>query len=148
MRKPRLLLALALMALPAVTDGAAGWGAQAGDAPLQVVARCEARSSRWEGGAIFSYSELSVSRVVRGVPDHVLVVRQRGGSVDGIGQRVSHAALLEPGQRYLLFLEPDESGAWTPTSKGVNEIVEQADLSDTVAGEPLDEVIGALGAAN
>lgn len=143
MKKIRFL-SLAMVALSAAGAAAVSWPVLAGDAPLQVVARCEARSSRWESGAIFSYSDLSVLRVVRGAPDHTLVVRQRGGSVDGIGQKVSHAVLLEPGQRYLLFLEPDESGAWAPTSKGVNEIVEQADLGDTVAGEPLDEVIAAL----
>lgn len=148
MKKTSLLIPLVLVALPAMTAAAVSWLALADGAPLQVVARCESRSSRWEGGAIFSYSELSVLRVVRGVPDHVLAVRQRGGSVDGIGQKVSHAVLLEPGQRYLLFLEPDDSGAWSPVSKGVNTIVEQADLGDTVAGEPLDRVIAELGGAS
>ncbi len=59
-------------------------------APLQLVGRCDSCSSRWEGGSIYSYCEVSVLRVVRGAPQgDTVVVRQRGGVVDGLAQKVS-----------------------------------------------------------
>ena len=124
---------------------AGSWLERAADAPLQVVAVCQSRTSHWEGGSIYSDSDVSVLRVIRGAPDLTLVVRQRGGEVDGIGQKVSHIKLLEPGKSYLLFLTPGESGNWSPISKGVNPITAVADLVESVAGEPLDQVLAELG---
>jgi hypothetical protein len=124
---------------------AGSWLQRAADAPLQVVALCQSRTSHWEDGKIVSDSELSVQRVVRGAPDSSIVVRQRGGEVDGIGQKVTHTILLEPGKSYLLFLEPADAGRWEPTSKGVNLIATLADAGETVGGDPLDQVIAELG---
>ncbi len=124
------------------------WLERAAHAPLRIVARCETRFSRWEEGSIYSYSDISVLRVVQGSPDQALVVRQRGGEVDGIGQKISHVSLLEPGRTYLLFLSKDDSGNWTPSSKGVNPVVTSTDGSDSVGGEPLDQVLSELGGAN
>ncbi len=118
-------------------------------APLQLVARCDSCSSRWEGGSIYSYCELSVLRLVRGAPPaDPVVVRQRGGVVDGIAQKVSHVTAFQPGEKYLLFLDRDESGSWAPVAKGVHPVVEAPDLEETVDGRPLDEVIRELGAGH
>jgi hypothetical protein len=144
------VLASALVLLggaPAVL-AAASWLQRAADAPLQVVAVCQSRTSRWEGGSIYSYSETSVSRTIHGTAPATLVVRQRGGEVDGIAQRVTHASLLEPGRSYVLLLGKDETSSWTPNSTGVNPIVAASDGTQTIGGEPLDEVLAALGAGN
>ncbi len=140
-------IALALCLLAPVA-GAASWTELARDAPLQVVVRCQARASHWDGGRIFTDSELAVLQVVRGQPGSVLTVRQLGGEIDGMGQKISHGAkLLEPGQTYLLFLVPSSegSGFWEPIATGVNPVVDLPDLGATVAGTPLDEVLAALG---
>lgn len=143
------LAALVLVLAPAMASAGGGpsWRQRAAGAPLQVVARCQSRSSQWEGGGIYSYSQLSVLRTIAGTADPALVVRQRGGEVDGVGQRVSHVALLEPGRIYLLFLRRD-GAAWTPTAAGVSPVVEKDDGEREVGGEPLDEVVAELGGAN
>jgi hypothetical protein len=120
------------------------WRERAADAPLQIVARCQSRYSQWEGGSIYSYSELSVLRTIVGTPGPTLVVRQRGGEVDGVGQRVSHVTPLEPGGIYLLFLRRD-GAAWSPTATGVNPVVETSDGEQRVGAEPLEEILGQLG---
>ena len=146
-------LAAAVIVLAAVGMGAdvvvAGlsWQECAASAPLQVVARCQSRSSQWEGGSIFSYSQVSVLRTIAGTPDPSLVVRQRGGEVDGVGQRVSHVASLEPGRTYLLFLQRD-GAAWSPTAEGVNPVALASNGEQTVGGEPLEEVLAELGGAD
>jgi hypothetical protein len=115
-------------------------------APLQLVGRFDSCSSRWEGGSIYSYCELSVLRLIRGAPGaDTVVVRQRGGVVDGVTQKVSHLSAFQPGERYLLFLDRDGSGNWAPVAKGVHPIIEAPDLGETVDGQPLDEVIRDLG---
>ncbi len=146
MKKPYLAVA-ALIGLAALAPafGGAAWLDLARNSTLQLVGRCDSRSSRWEQHAIYSYCEVTVLRTVRGTPDPGLVVRQRGGEVDGIVQRISHTALLEPGETYLLFLARDAAGVWSPTARGVNRVVETGDLGETVGGEPLDEVIRQLG---
>ena len=149
MKKP-LLPFMALIGLAALPPAFAGtpWLEWTRSSTLQLVGRCDSRSSRWEGHAIYSYCEVSALRIVHGEPEPGLVVRQRGGEVDGIAQRVSHVTPMEPGGIYLLFLARDSSGAWSPTSKGVNRVVESSDLGDTVGGEPLGEVIRQLGGGN
>ena len=148
MKKP-ILAATLLLSLAIPVRGwvlaAGSWLDRAAGAPLQVVALCQSRASHWEGGSIFTDSEVSVLRVVRGAPDLILKVRQRGGEVDGIGQKVSHSTVLEPGKSYLLFLSPNEAGGWSPTSKGVNPISVLTDLVESVAGEPLERVLSELG---
>jgi hypothetical protein len=115
-------------------------------APLQLVGRCDSCSSRWEGGSIYSYCELSVLRLIRGAAGaDAVVVRQRGGVVDGVAQKVSHLSTFQPGEKYLLFLDRDGSGNWAPVARGVHPIVEVPDVEDTVDGQPLDEVIRDLG---
>ena len=137
-----------LFLLVGSASAGSSWLDRARGAALELVGRCDSRSSRWEGGSIYSYCEMSVLRLVNGTPDEGLVVRQRGGQVDGIAQKVSHVSLMEPGQSYLLFLVRDASGSWSPTSKGLYQVVDTPGLGQTVATEPLDEVIRELGGAS
>jgi hypothetical protein len=139
------LVAVAVVASSALAG--TSWAERSAGAALQVVGRCNSSSSRWEGGSIYSYCDLTVLRLLAGAPTETVLVRQRGGAVDGIGQRVSHKPLLESGSSYLLFLAPLPDGAWAPTAKGVNPILDLAGVGETVLGEPLDEVIAALGGA-
>ncbi|MGH7898103.1 MAG: hypothetical protein ACREQQ_09130 [Candidatus Binatia bacterium] len=113
-------------------------------APLQVVAHCDSQSSRWEGGSIFTESDVSVLETVRGVPGQRLVVRQRGGEVDGIGQRVTHVSLLKPGRTYLLLLTEDTAVNWVPIASGVKLVDVSAEGVQTVAGRPLAQVLAEL----
>jgi hypothetical protein len=146
MKKTMATIFVAMMLLCAASLFAAGsWLERAADAPLQIVGVVQSRTSHWEDGAIYSDSEISVSKIVRGDPDLTIVVRQHGGEVDGIGQKVSHTTLLAPGKSYVLFLTPGEDGRWLPTSKGVNLIGALADGLEAVAGEPLERVIAELG---
>jgi len=124
------------------------WLARAKDAPLQLVGRCDSRSSRWEGGAIYSYCDVSVLRLVHGAVADGVVVRQRGGEVDGIAQKVLHSSLMEPGREYLFLLSPDGSGSWSPTSGGLLEVIDTPGLGAMIGAQPLDEVIRQLGGAN
>jgi len=143
-----ILLVLTSLAMWADARAAdPSWRQRAADAPLQVVARCQSRASQWEGGSIYSYSQLSVLRTIAGTPEPTLVVRQRGGEVDGVGQRVSHVTPLEPGGVYLLFLRRD-GAAWSPTATGVNPVVEAGDGEQMVGAEPLEEILSELGGAD
>ena len=148
MKKPAFALVLTALGALASAVAGASWTDLARGADLAIVGRCDSRTSRWENGGIYSYCETAVLRIVRGAEASTLVVRQRGGEVDGIAQKVTHMAMMEPGRSYLLFLAHDDTGSWSPTSKGVNPISETPDAGETVGGEPLEEVIRALGGAN
>ncbi len=138
----------ALLLVANVSWAGSSWLERAQGAPLQLVGRCDSRSSRWEGGSIYSYCEVSVLRLVHGTPGDTLLVRQRGGDVDGIAQKVTHVSLMEPGRAYLLFLVPDAAGTWSPTSKGLYPVSDTPGLGETVGAEALDEVIRELGGAS
>lgn len=143
LRLVSLSLALACAA------GAASWVDLSRDAPLQIVGRCQSRASHWEGGAIVSDSEVAVLNTVRGPAADTVTIRQQGGEVDGIGQKVAGGQkLLAPGATYLLFLVPGDGGRWQPIPTGVNPVVDRPEAGPSVAGTPLDEVLAALGGAN
>ena len=147
-KKIWLLTCLAVLLAPLAAEAAAGsWADRARAATLVVVARCESASADWEGAAIYTRSDVTVLDVVRGTPDHRTTVRQPGGVVDGVGQRVSHVTLLEPGATYLLFLAKDEAGGWSPTRLGVNAVTGSPG-AETVGGESLAAVIATLGGGN
>jgi len=141
-------LVIGSLLVPGVSRAGSAWTERAHGAPLQLVGRCESRSSRWEGGGIYSYCEVSVLRILHGAPAQMLTVRQRGGEVDGMAQKVTHVSLMEPGRTYLLFLVPEASGSWSPTSKGLYTVVDTPALGPTVGGQALDEVIRELGGAS
>lgn len=71
-----------------------------------------AQQARWDDGRrrIHTYTEVRVTEALKGQVPTIILVRQPGGEVDGIGARVSGAARFHEGEEVLLFLEapPDE----------------------------------------
>lgn len=142
------LAASAALAASTSAGAALAWRERARDAPLDIVGVCEGQESRWEEGSIFTYSDVAVRDVAHGSAGVARVtVRQPGGVADGLGQRVSHVTLLEPGRTYLLFLFPNRDSTWTPGSFGVNVVESAADGSESVAGESLSSILAAVGDA-
>ncbi len=78
--------------------------------------RVEAK--RHERGQIWTYAELLVTDGVKGSTKSAIVVKQPGGVVGEVGQRVSGAATFRPSEDVVLFLEPavDEPGAFVVMS--------------------------------
>ena len=145
--KLAFLVLCTLIATPAAGES---WRERAATAPLVVVGRAETATSRWEGSLIYTTVDFSIRRVVRGDAGSSVTLRQRGGVVGRIGQRVTHVDLLEPGRPYLLFLSRDSAGAWTPTSRGVHRIeagaIEDGSGSgERVGGEALEDVLAEIG---
>lgn len=110
---------------------------------MVVVATPIHQQSRWETDGIYTYTDLSVRRVARGSVERTLTVRQPGGVVGHIGQKVTHLARVEPGQSYLLFLRPAPGGLWDPGDRGAIPIEEKGGV-EWVAGELLETVIQTL----
>lgn len=71
-----------------------------------------AQQARWDDGRrrINTYTELRVTEAIKGEVPTIILVRQPGGEVDGIGARVSGAARFHQGEDVVLFLEipPDD----------------------------------------
>lgn len=70
------------------------------------------QQSRWTGDhrRIVTDVELSVSETLKGTPRSTLVIRQPGGEVGDIGQRVDGLASFKVGEEVLVFLEQQGDG--------------------------------------
>lgn len=73
---------------------------------------------------IWTWTELVVTDSIKGAPGRVVLVKQPGGEVEGIGQAVSGAAQFREGEDCVLFLEkaPDEPGAWRPSGLSAGKV--------------------------
>jgi hypothetical protein len=119
--------------------------ARAEGAPLAIVGDPVRQESRWEDGAIWTYTELAVRRSLGAPVSSPVVVRERGGVVGGIGQRVTHSRRVDVTRPHLLLLWRDpETGAWQPGVGGVLAVERRASEADLVGGVPLDTVWRAL----
>jgi hypothetical protein len=82
-----------------------------------VVARVEARASRWSSDkrAIYTEVTLRVEHALKGTSREgdAVTVRTEGGSVDGIGMRVQGAAYFTVGEEVVAFLERRGAALWT-----------------------------------
>lgn len=143
-------VALGLLLAPVSSIGAAddladAIASRAAGAALVVIGEPLGQESRWEDGGIWTYTEVAVRRAIgAGGPDTV-VVRQRGGTVGRIGQRVSHVRLLDPRRPHLLFLWPDDHGAsWIPGTAGVLPIDLGLDGLERVEGTLLAPIVRSL----
>jgi hypothetical protein len=66
--------------------------------------------SQWNADhtVIFTYSEFSVDRSLKGQAGKTVVVKQLGGSADGITQKVAGLRHLQTGEQAVLFLHPSD----------------------------------------
>lgn len=122
------------------------WAAEAASAAdLIVIGDCERQESRWVGKNIFTFSEIAVRRTIQGEAKDRILVRQRGGDVGGIGQRISNRVLVRPGRMYLLLLRRAEGMEWVPTHRGVRLVEVGEDGSPVIGDRRLEEVMAELG---
>jgi hypothetical protein len=92
----------------------------------------QAGLSVWEGGRIYTYTQVHVEQSVAGdAPSGDAWVRTMGGVVGKVGQLVDGEAVLAPGQRSLLFLKSGPVGAFDITARGQGQFVVKNDDSST-----------------
>jgi hypothetical protein len=70
--------------------------------------------SRWAktGGRIVTDIEVEVTEALKGEPAKTIVIRQPGGVVGDIGQKVQGLATFEPGEEIVVFLEQRPGNAF------------------------------------
>jgi hypothetical protein len=73
-----------------------------------VEARAGRSVSQWnaEHTLILTYTNFEVRRTLKGQMPHTILVRQLGGTVNGISQRVAGVRHWRPGDDAVLFLQP------------------------------------------
>lgn len=78
-----------------------------------------------EKRTIWTWTELTVSEPIKGKPGGLVLIKQPGGEVDGIGQAVAGAATFREGDDCLLFLEPAprEAGAFMVTGMSAGKVL-------------------------
>lgn len=93
------------------------------------------QQSRWddERRRINTYVELAVTDTLKGQAPRSILVRQPGGIVEELGQRVSGTASFSPREDVLVFLEtvPDEAGVFGVYSLAAGKV----SLSPNALGE-------------
>jgi hypothetical protein len=94
--------------------------------PLIVRGKVARTISGWDAQhkRIWTWTEVSVSEQVKGKASPLILVKQPGGEVDGIGQAVSGAAQFREGEECVLFLEPapDEKNVWRPSGLSAGKV--------------------------
>ncbi|MEW6321674.1 MAG: matrixin family metalloprotease [Acidobacteriota bacterium] len=104
-------------------------------------------SSGWDTtvDTLYTYVTIDVSEVLKGwVPESRIVVKQMGGSADGVALRVTGQAAFRVGEDVLLFLEvrPRDNtlyttalwqGKWGLRGTGATRVAERADPADNGA---------------
>ena len=76
--------------------------------------KVKATQSRWSADhkRIITEVTIEVAEFFKGAGSSTLVVRQPGGEIDGIGQKVSGLASFAEGEEVVLFLERVETGKY------------------------------------
>lgn len=118
-------------------------------AEVIAAASVERAWSVWEDGRIVTYSIVVADEPVAGIEaGGRAVVRTLGGEIGDIGQRVFGEPLLDPGERFLLFLESAGGGAYRPVgmAQGALPIV-RAIAGDVVTPSPDLPALAAPGVA-
>lgn len=86
--------------------------------PLVVRGTVHRVDTQWAEGKtkIWTYSEVVVQETIKGAARTSVLVKQPGGVIGNIGEKVSGAAVFTPGEEVVLFLEPavDEANAFVP----------------------------------
>jgi hypothetical protein len=147
MTRPRLLLRAATAALalvcplvgpvcphdaPASVSIAVTWEGLVRESTAAAVVTPQSGLSVWEGGRIYTYTQVHVEQAVAGeAPSGDAWVRTMGGVVGKVGQLVDGEAVLAPGQRSLLFLKSGPVGAFDVTARGQGQFVVKTDDRST-----------------
>jgi len=80
----------------------------------------------WDEGKtrIWTWTELTVTDAIKGQVKGVVLVKQPGGEVEGLGQQVAGAATFREGEECVLMLEPapDERGAFRVSGLSAGKI--------------------------
>jgi len=106
-------------------------------APLVVRATAQQSMAAFDQGEakIWTWTELSVTETIKGKAPRTILVKQPGGEVGALGQRVSGVARFAPGEDCVLFLEPasDEQGAYVVRGLSAGKVSFASRLGRTVA---------------
>jgi hypothetical protein len=96
-------------------------------APLVVRARVGQVQVSWDEGQkkIWTRAELQILETVKGAPASTVLVRQPGGELATIAQRVDGAAQFKTGEEGIFFLEtvPDEPNVFTVYALGAGKVL-------------------------
>ena len=78
-----------------------------------------------EKHTIWTWTEFTVTDPIKGKPGSIVLIKQPGGELDGIGQQVGGAATFNEGDDCLLFLEraPHENTAFMVTGMSAGKIL-------------------------
>ncbi len=85
-------------------------------AHVAVRARCLETESRWESGAIWTFTRFEVTETMKGAVPQLITVRLPGGRVDHLHAFVDGVPRFQPGEDAILFLERTRAGDFAVTS--------------------------------
>ncbi len=87
-------------------------------AAAHVVAQvqCLGSESRWEGGAIWTFTQFEVMETMKGAAPRLITVRVPGGRVGHLQSFVDGAPRFQPGEEVIVFLERTRAGDFSVTS--------------------------------
>jgi hypothetical protein len=85
-------------------------------ATLIVRARCVGNAARWEGGEIWTITQVETEDVWKGAASSRLTIRLLGGSIGNITSTVSGVPRFHAGEDLVLFLEPTRLGDYSVES--------------------------------
>jgi hypothetical protein len=124
-RAPLLALLLGLAAVPVASHQAHAsvsiavtFDGLVRETSLAAVVTPIEQRAYWENGRIYTYTRVSVDRVVAGDAVTEVWIRTMGGIVGKIGQAVDGEAVLIVGRPSLLFLHAGPPGAMEVTARG------------------------------
>jgi hypothetical protein len=95
------------------------------------------KESRWSGDRrrIFTEVEIRVAETMKGTPRKTVLVRQPGGVVGKVGQRVDGVASFQQGEEVVVFLarRPDDSFVVQGMAQGKFRVERSSDGRDAFA---------------
>ncbi|MBE2249267.1 MAG: hypothetical protein IAE78_06935 [Myxococcus sp.] len=110
-------------------------------APVVVHGTVRRSVTGWAEGkrGIWTWTEIAVRESLKGAPRTTALVKQPGGVLDGVGQRVSGAGRFEEGEEVVLFLEPavDEPNAFVLLAMAAGKVTLEGTVGPKVARRDL-----------
>lgn len=82
------------------------------ESPVVIHGRVLHSSSRWEGGAIYTYTEVKVIDLLKGETGSTVTVKQLGGTVGSDGLDIPGAPKMDQGEEVVLFLVDWKDHYW------------------------------------